>query len=220
MKKYLLVSSGIMTLLVLLFFVAEILHLPFLTDSRFTQVAGQQMWWIGMLLLVIDVLVPVPSSLVMITLGSSFGILWGSLFSFCGVMGAAILGFALGRFSKPAIRFLLSESDQKKTNSFIDQWGIVAIIITRPMPLLAETTVLMAGTTGLSWKKLVLASVIGNVPIAILYAWTGAAARSINGGLWSFLLAMGIAGIFWLANYIFSAAQKRAGSAGVPPASN
>ena len=201
MKKYLLITSIIFTILIALFLIAELLEIPYLADSSFAETAGWHICWIGVLLLGIDVLVPVPSSLVMITLGYTHGIFMGAVWSFLGVMTAAVFGFSLGRSAQRLVGNFVTDNERRQANSFIDRWGMVGIIVTRPMPLLAETIVLIAGTTGFTWKRLLIASALGNAPIALLYAWTGATARSINSAIWSFLFAVGIAGVFWAVNY-------------------
>lgn len=208
-KKYLFITSIIFTVLIVLFLIAELLQLPYLADSRFTETAGWHMCWIGVLLLGIDVLVPVPSSLVMITLGYTHGILMGAVWSFVGVMASAVFGFFLGRSAQKLVGKFVTNEERQRANDFINRWGMVGIIATRPMPLLAETIVLIAGTTDFTWKKLLIASVVGNAPIALLYAWTGATAKSINSAIWSFLFAVGIAGIFWIVNYYGFRAKDR-----------
>jgi uncharacterized membrane protein YdjX (TVP38/TMEM64 family) len=201
MKKYVLIAGSLLTFLVFLFLSAELMHIPFLTDNSIAKLTGRHLCWIGAALLMVDVLLPVPSSFVMITLGISYGVVQGTFWAFFGVMASAGFGFFLGRKAQPFVNRFVSEQERLRANAFIQRWGMLGIIITRPLPLLAETTALIAGTTNLSWKKLLLASACGNLPIAFLYAWTGATAKSINAGIWSFLLAIGAAGLFWAINY-------------------
>lgn len=89
MKKYALITSLLFTVLILFFFVAELLHVPYLADDSIRRLAGFHRYWIGALLLAVDVVVPVPSSLVMLALGCAGGVFWGALWSFLGVSGAA-----------------------------------------------------------------------------------------------------------------------------------
>jgi uncharacterized membrane protein YdjX (TVP38/TMEM64 family) len=211
MKKYILIVSVLFTILIILFLVAELLHVPFLADDSIKRLAGFHLCWIGALLLAIDVLLPVPSSLVMVTLGCVAGVFWGTLWAFLGVFAAAIIGFSLGRTAQPFVKRFVGEEERNRVNAFIKRWGMAGIIVTRPLPLLAETTVLIAGTTNLSWKNLLIASLCGNLPIALFYAWTGATAKTINSGLWSFLLVIGAATLFWLVNYFIARVQRHSG---------
>jgi uncharacterized membrane protein YdjX (TVP38/TMEM64 family) len=202
MKKYILIAGALLTFLIALYIIAELLHLPFLTDNSIARLTGRYLCWIGVLLLMADVLLPVPSSFIMITLGISYGVFQGTFWAFLGVMASSAFGFYLGRTCQPFVQRFVSEQEQAHANAFLMRWGMLGIIVTRPLPLLAETTILLAGAAGFTWKKLLLASACGNLPIALLYAWTGAAAKSVNAGVWSFLLAATAAGIFWAINYL------------------
>jgi uncharacterized membrane protein YdjX (TVP38/TMEM64 family) len=80
-----------------LFGLAEALHVPLLTNPQpFLDRAG--LWGaaaIGAGLLIADVFLPVPASLVMVAHGALFGIVGGTLVSLIGSMGGAVLGFAV-----------------------------------------------------------------------------------------------------------------------------
>jgi uncharacterized membrane protein YdjX (TVP38/TMEM64 family) len=75
----------------------------------------------------------------------------------------------------------------------------LAVVITRPVPLLAETTAILAGASPLGWWRVSLATLVGSLPPALLYAATGAAAGSFQSGTLMFLLVMLVTGCFWLA---------------------
>ena len=98
MKRYWLLTGLMMILFLILFGIAEQLRVPILTDPGPLLARGG---WIaaagGVGLLVADVALPVPSSLVMIAHGALFGVVWGTLLSLLGNVGAGMVGFALGR---------------------------------------------------------------------------------------------------------------------------
>jgi uncharacterized membrane protein YdjX (TVP38/TMEM64 family) len=80
----------------------------------------------------------------------------------------------------------------------LDRWGALDIVVTRPVPLLAETTAVMAGASAMSWKRAAVASVAGSLPAAFLYALTGSVAASFQSGALMFCLVILVSGIFWL----------------------
>jgi len=45
--------------------------------------------------------------------------------------------------------------------------GTLAIIVTRPVLLLSETTALMAGASPLGWRRVALAALAGSLPGAL-----------------------------------------------------
>jgi len=76
------------------------------------------------------------------------------------------------------------------------------MVITRPVPLLAETVAIMAGTSPLGWRQAALASFVGSLPPALLYALTGATTAALTSGVLMFGLVLLVAGIFWLVGYL------------------
>ena len=96
--------------LMLAFFLATFgilsaLHVPFLEDPT-AWMSGRGGWIAaatGVGLLIADVFLPVPSSLVMVAHGALFGVATGTLLSLIGSVGATLFGFALGRRGGPAL---------------------------------------------------------------------------------------------------------------------
>jgi len=56
---------------------------------------------------------------------------------------------------------------------------MLAILVTRPVPLLAETTAIVVGSSPLGWGRMALAALAGSFPGALLYALTGAVAARL-----------------------------------------
>ena len=149
-------------------------------------------------MLVVDAALPVPSSLVMVAHGTRFGVAIGTVLSIVGSTGAALLGFALGRRGGPLLTQLVPPEERAWADRLLVRWGTLAIIVTRPVPLLAETTAIMAGASPLGWRRVALAALAGSLPGALLYALTGAVATSFQNGALVFGLVILVAGLSWL----------------------
>ena len=205
MKKYLTIIGCLLMFFLLTFLIVEQLNLPILNEPRYlmesksigTAVAG-------VTLLTLDVFLPVPSSLIMIANGALFGIALGSLLSLLGNLSAALIGFLIGRRGGALLNQFISRSQRAQANRLLEKWGLLAIIVTRPIPLLAEAIVIMAGTSEISWQRMAFASLAGSLPAALLYALTGATAASFNNSLLTFGFVLLIAGGFWLVGKIKS----------------
>ncbi|WP_045234737.1 hypothetical protein, partial [Deinococcus pimensis] len=91
------VALAVLLLLGALFVVVEALGLPLLTDPTPWLGSGAVPAVVGTALLVADVLLPVPSSVVMVAYGSLYGVAAGTALSALGGVGAALLGYAVGR---------------------------------------------------------------------------------------------------------------------------
>jgi uncharacterized membrane protein YdjX (TVP38/TMEM64 family) len=113
-------------------------------------------------------------------------------------MGAALFGFAIGRRGGPLLERLVSAQERARVNRMLVKWGAIAIVATRPLPLLAETVAILAGASPISLRKLVLASLVGSLPPALLYALTGALAASFQNTALMFAVVMLVTGCFWL----------------------
>lgn len=199
MKRYALIASGLIAFFLLLFLIINALDVRILIDpSPWMHSASWQVALIGAGLLVADVLLPVPSSLVMIAHGVLFGIWWGTLLSWGGSVGATLVGFAIGRRGGKLMDRCLSRHDRERADSLLRRWGGLAIIITRPVPVLAETTAIIAGSTAMSWRMMLISAIAGSLPPALVYAVVGAKATSLNEGFLVFILGILLAALFWL----------------------
>lgn len=175
--------------------VAEVLDVAVLTDPRsHLDTAGLGAALLGVGLLVADIVLPVPSSLVMLAHGALFGVVPGALLSLLGRTGNAAVGVAVGRGAGAlfATRRGQAEAD-RRADRMVERWGLSAVVVTRPVPVLAEATVVAAGAARLSPLAVVGAAAVGAVPEAVLYAMAGRAAASSATGAAVFLAGIALA---------------------------
>jgi len=219
MKRYWLLTGLMMVLFLILFGIAEWLHVPILTDpGPLLSQAGWVAAAAGVALLIADVLLPVPASLVMILHGALFGVVGGTLLSLAGALGAALFGFWIGRRGGPLLARLVPEDERRRADALLQEWGDLAIIVTRPVPILAETMAILAGASPMSWGRMLLSTFAGSLPAALLYALTGATARNLDNAALVFGLVLLVAGLFWVVGkYFFKGAKGPAALR--PPAS-
>lgn len=214
--RYLLLILVMVVSLGILFAVVEALGVPLLTDpSPWLDRGGWVAVAVGTSLLIVDVVLPVPSRVIMIANGAIFGVVIGSLLSLVGSVGAAMVGFLLGRRGSALLSRIVSPAEVEQANRLLDRWGLLGIIVTRPIPLLAETMALIAGTSRLEWRRVLGAVVIGAVPASILYAVTGALASGFASGAVVFVVVILLAGAFWFAG---NALGRRFSRSVEPPA--
>src|SRR6185436_9370770 len=139
----------------MLFFIIEALGVPLLVDpTPWLSHGGVFAAIFGVGLLIADVVLPVPSSLVMVAHGALFGVAMGTFLSLLGSVGAALFGFALGRRGGRVLERLVTPAERARADYLLARWGALAIIVTRPVPLLAETVAIMAGASRMSWPMI------------------------------------------------------------------
>ena len=192
--------ASMIAFFLVLFFVVEALGVPLLADpTPWMQHGGVLAAALGVGLLIADVLLPVPSSLVMVAHGALFGVWIGTFLSLLGSVGAALFGFAIGRRGGKLLERIVSPAERNRADHILARWGALAIVITRPIPLLAETVAIMAGaSSSLGWGRMALAALVGSLPPALLYALTGAAVANFQSTSLMFGVVLLVTGSFWL----------------------
>jgi uncharacterized membrane protein YdjX (TVP38/TMEM64 family) len=182
-RRYAAVLAALVGLLLAAFVVVEVAEVPVLTDpDPVLDQGGMVAAVAGVGLLVVDVVLPVPSSLVMLTHGALFGVVVGSVLSLAGAVGAALVGFAIGRRGGPALARVVPRSERDRADALLDRWGLLAVIVSRPVPMLAEAVAIMAGTSRMRPGKVAAGAALGAGPAAVLYAVGGAFAASFVSG--------------------------------------
>lgn len=137
-------------------------------------------------LLSIDILVPVPSSIVSISGGYFLGFMAGTLISFAGMTVNCIVGYHLGaKLGNPVLKKLIGAAELSKLEKLQNNYGDWIIIISRAVPVLAEASILVAGIGSMSLNRFVLLILLSNLGISMVYAAIGAYSAHIN----SFLMA-------------------------------
>lgn len=199
MKRYAIVATVIAALITVSFLVVETLGIPLLTDpSNRIQNGGFVAAAIGGGLLLADVFIPIPSSVIMIAHGAAFGVLQGFLLSLGTSVGGAMIGWWVGSKGSPVMDRIVTPEEKRQANAFILRYGLMAIIISRLLPIVAETVAIMSGTTNLGWKRVLVATTIGAIPPALIYAIAGSATDSFASGILVTVGVVLLAGIAWM----------------------
>ncbi len=198
MKRYLILSLGLALGFLVLYLVGDAADVFWLADPGV--VVNETTWskaGISVALLTLDVFLPVPSSVLMTLNGWFFGYARGAVVSLVGCLGAGWLGFGLGRCGRGIVRRLISDRERQRVNDLLARGGWLLIVVSRPIPILAETVVILAGTTTLSLARVLVAVGLGSIPPSVVYGLAGSRATS----WWASLLVFGgvvaLAGLAW-----------------------
>lgn len=152
----------------------------------------------GITLLMTDVLLPVPSSLVAVALCWHLGPWLGGLAVAIGVFLAFTTGYGLGRLlPEPRLRLWIgSELWDSMRHGAREQAGWW-ILLARPLPVLAELSAVIAGVWRLPLQVVVAPAALASALMGLLYggsAWLGARAP---GGVTSVLVLLAMPAMFW-----------------------
>lgn len=213
-RHYMALTGVMVAVFLTLFVLVESTGLPLLNDPSADMSGAGPLAAaaIGVGLLIADVLIPVPSSVVMLMHGVLFGAVLGAGLSLVGSVGATLVGFTIGRRGGPLIDRVVPAHERERADAMLARWGFLAILVTRPVPILAETTAILAGASRtVPWHRATLAALVGSVPAAVLYAAAGAFAASFANLSLVFGCVIGIAVIVWVAEWLLA---RRAGVTG------
>jgi len=154
--------------------------IPFFLFEDHFNVLGQRLltqhrnaWWLSpaiAALLAADVFLPVPSSILSTAAGVLLGVPLGFLTNFAGMTLGSILGFATGG---PAAQRTLSSGDRLRLERLWSRWGPWTLVLTRPIPVLAEAAVLFAGASRMPRGRFLRFSTLGNAAVSLFYAVAG-----------------------------------------------
>lgn len=139
---------------------------------------------IEMGVLAADLLLPVPSSMVATLGGAQLGIALGTLCAWIGMTIGSMAGWWLGRTAGGRALAGLADDERKRLLGQQRRYGPLAVVLSRPLPLVAEAAAIMAGATGMGWREFLLAAGSGNLAIALVWSIAGAMGRDADSLQW------------------------------------
>lgn len=130
-------------------------------------------------LLAADVLLPVPSSVISIGAGALLGFSGGLAASTAGMTLGCIAGYWLGlRGARQPAERLLGSGEMAKLERAHTLFGEWIVLILRPIPVLAEASVVFAGMGNMRFPRFLAMTSLANLLISAGYAWMGAFVES------------------------------------------
>ncbi len=131
-------------------------------------------WLVAIALLVSDLVLPIPNTMVIAALGVIYGPLVGGLVAALGTSLSGFLGYFLcRRFGRPLAVRLIGEADLEAGGKLFARSGGFIVAASRWLPVLPEVISCMAGLTRMKLPVFALALVCGSVPLGLTVAWLG-----------------------------------------------
>ena len=164
-------------------------------SGRFEE-AKSWAWLAGIALLLADLLLPIPGTIVMSALGAVYGFWLGGLLASVGSMLAGILGYGVGHFfdEKTAVKWL-GKRDFEKGRVLFRGKGAWVVAMSRALLILPEVFACMAGLLRMPFKKFLIALACGSVPMGFLFSWIGTLGRDYPS--WGLAFSLGVPALLW-----------------------
>ena len=135
---------------------------------------GRWAWAVGLALLAGDLLLPIPSTVMMAGLGYLYGFWLGGLLSSLGGILSGFVGYGCCRLlGERAVRFLVGETGLAQGRAWFGRFGGWLVVVSRWLPLLSEAVACLAGFTRMPLRKFAPALICGCVPLGFSFAWIG-----------------------------------------------
>lgn len=173
--------------------------------AHVTSTATSKGWAAGVVgaLLAFDVFLPVPSSLVSAAAGVILGFWPATILIWSGMTVACGLGYGFGRLASGAARRFVGEAGVGRATGLAAKYGDYAIVLCRPIPVLAEASVIVAGLIHRPVVRFLNLAMWSNLGIAIVYAAIGAFAMRVDSFLLAFAGAILVPGVAFLASRLW-----------------
>lgn len=158
---------------------------------------------LGIVLLMIDVALPIPSSIISVMLCLLVGPALGALAITIGMSGGFACGYYLGRLlPKHSLRQWVGPQLWDSVSRQAASSGVIWIMVSRPVPVLAEATSIISGSLGVPFKPAMLAALLTSAGVAGCYSAAAIIGLS-NGGFWlAFAASISLAASMWLLSRI------------------
>lgn len=167
--------------------------------ARFAEAKGWA-WLVGIGLLLADLLLPIPGTIVMSALGAVYGVWLGGVIASAGSMLAGMLGYGVGRFfNEDFAKRWLGEKDFEKGRELFRSGGAWVVAMSRALPILPEVLACMAGLLRMPFGKFCISLACGAVPMGFLFAWIGAFGSDYPS--WGLGFSLGVPAILWSAAF-------------------
>ncbi len=158
---------------------------------------GPWAWLMSILLLITDLLLPLPATIIMAATGFLYGPVIGSLISIAGSFGSGSLAYWVCRsFGEGTTKKILGEKEFEKGRGIAERAGGWIVVLSRWLPVLPEVVACMAGLTRMNAIKFHVALLCGTIPMAVVYSIIGAQGNADP--TIAIILSAGLPPVIWL----------------------
>ena len=122
--------------------------------------------------LALDVFLPVPSTVLAAAAAATLGDALGFVAVWTGLSAGCVLGYEFGASAGHAVlRRMVKDTHERRLRWLERRIGLGAIVLCRPVPVLAEVSVLLAGSARWPRAAVYALCVVANAAVAGLYVW-------------------------------------------------
>ena len=150
----------------------------FSTDGEWLRKWGNWAWLIAILLLMSDLILPIPGTAVMVTLGLIYGPIVGGIVGSIGSILSGVVAYLLClKFGREiAIKIAGDKAIQQGENIF-ERTGAWLVVLSRWLPVMPEVIACMAGLSRMPSRLFIASLATGSIPLAFIFSIIGASSK-------------------------------------------
>ena len=143
----------------------------------------------SVLLMIAHSFVPLPAEFIAIANGMVFGVVLGTLITWCGAMAGAILAFSLARlFGRRFVQAILPSRYGTAIDGWTQEQGVPILLVSRLLPIVSFNLInYAAGLTSISWWTFLWTTGLGILPLTFLMVFIG---KQMISGEWKLVLLL------------------------------
>lgn len=148
----------------------------------------------------VDILLPIPSSVLAVWGAVSLGPAGGIATIWLGLCLACICGYSLGAISNTWLlkKLFIRTQDMLDARRLSARYGSWALVLLRAVPVLAEASVITAGLMRMPFRHFMLVTSLSNAGIALIYTLIGGYARDQASFLAALIASIAVPAIAWV----------------------
>ena len=167
-------------------------------DEQRIQAWVDQFGWLGPFMIILTMVVQmfllvIPTPMVMVVSVLAYGPVWGSIIILTGIFSASTTGYWIGRYFGPVlVNKLLGHNTEQKIESFIDDYGFWAVVVTRLSPFLSNDAIsFVGGMLCMGYWRFIGATFLGIAPLTAFIAYLGEDNHRLKTGLlWTSIVSI------------------------------
>lgn len=158
---------------------------------------GTWAWLAGVFLLIADLFLPLPGTIIMSALGYLYGPVWGGLLAVLGGFLSGMLAYGLCRImGEKAARWILGQKGLEKGEQVYAKNGGLIVAISRWLPVFPEVIACMAGLNQMKPRPFIIGLLCGAIPLGFTFAYIGYA--GLEHPYWAMIISAGLPPVLWL----------------------
>lgn len=160
-------------------------------------------------LLIADIVIPVPSTVVIVFAGNTLGWWAGIAVGTAGLSVGCIVGYLIGRLLPKRAIAMIEGDDGSFVQSALSRSAVTWLVVLRPVPILGEISAIVAGVLRLNFPTFAVATTLSNLALSTAYVTLGSAAHDWLGFVLAILASWSLPAAAMLAVRLLR--SKRAG---------